>query len=40
MGGFGFHKIWGELIDYIHEIDINQIRQAIALTELNQKNQQ
>ena len=32
-GGFGFHSIWKNLVDYIHNLDINKIRNAAGLSE-------
>ena len=33
QGDFGFHSIWSNLIDYIHELDIDQIKQDSGLVE-------
>ncbi len=30
-GGFGFHEIWDNLIEYIHELDIEMIRQQAGI---------
>ena len=32
-GGFGFHKIWMSLVDYIRNLDINEIKQSSGLIE-------
>ncbi|MFH0926593.1 MAG: dual specificity protein phosphatase family protein [bacterium] len=31
QGGFGFHKIWANLIDFINNLDIETIRQELSL---------
>jgi uncharacterized protein (TIGR01244 family) len=32
-GGFGFHSIWKNLVDYIHSLDIDKIRHTAVLSE-------
>ena len=31
-GGFGFHSIWKNLVEYIHNLDIDKIRLAAGLS--------
>ena len=31
-GGFGFHSIWSNLIDYIQNLDIDKIKNAAGLS--------
>ena len=31
-GGFGFHSIWKNLVDDIHNLDINKIKHAAGLS--------
>ena len=33
QGDFGFHRIWSNLIDYIRELDIEQIKQTVVSPE-------
>jgi hypothetical protein len=32
-GGFGFHSIFNNLVDYIHALDIDKIKNAAGLNE-------
>ncbi len=32
-GGFGFHSIWKNLVDYIHGLDVDKIKNATGLNE-------
>lgn len=32
-GGFGFHSLWQNLIEYIHKLDVGQIRRKVDLKE-------
>jgi tyrosine-protein phosphatase SIW14 len=32
-GGFGFHSIWGNLVDFIRALNVNEVRQKAALKE-------
>ena len=32
-GGFGYHSIWKELIEYIEELDVDQLRQQVAASD-------
>ena len=32
-GGFGFHGIWGNLIQWINKLDIDKIREKAGITE-------
>ncbi len=32
-GGFGFHGIWGNLIQWINKLDIGKIREKAGITE-------
>jgi len=32
-GGFGFHRIWMNLVDYIRKLDIDEIKKSAGLKE-------
>ncbi len=29
-GGYGFHKLWGNIVEYIEEVDIEEIKSELA----------
>jgi hypothetical protein len=32
-GGFGFHPIWGNLVDYLRNLDVERLKREAGLSE-------
>jgi len=33
-GGFGFHSIWKDLVDYVREVDVERLRKEAGLSKI------